>query len=487
MPLDDEFRRHLHDLTIETLLGLREGEAEYERRLVWEARQKNNRAAIPIAYSNAAIHAFRTRAERLLERYIRALHECGVRIDDEVESEVLGLIRSQTSASHALVFPPAIRGEQPAAVQRAHAMELSRLGNLLYRQAANRLREEKFKARQGSNPNHVGEGGPVRDFSQGPSPRPQTAAPRAFISYSWDDESHREWVCQLATRLRSDGVDVSIDKWETVPGDQLAAFMERSIRENQFVVIICTPRYKQRSDAREGGVGYEGDIMTSEAMNSQNNRKFIPVLRKGAWSAAAPSWLLGKYRVNLSGEPYSERDYEDLVRTLLDKRESAPPLGSPMATITRDANRAPELTGVNADMEFEDIRITRVLVEEVTEPRNDGSRGCALYSIPFALSRNPPSVWAELFIKNWNHPSRFTSMHRPGIASVDGSAVTLNGTTIEEVERYHRDTLQLAIAKTNEEYREIRREQQKQIAYEGKRREERKKHIEDASKRIEFD
>ena len=111
----------------------------------------------------------------------------------------------------------------------------------------------------------------------------------AFISYSWDDDAHCDWVRALAGRLRADGIDVSIDRWAAVPGDQLSAFMERAIRENQFVVIVCTPRYKHRSDAREGGVGYEGDIMTSEVLNSQNHRKFIPVLRRGVWSQAAPS------------------------------------------------------------------------------------------------------------------------------------------------------------------------------------------------------
>jgi hypothetical protein len=65
----------------------------------------------------------------------------------------------------------------------------------------------------------------------------------AFISYSWDDDAHKEWVRSLAERLRTDGVDVMLDRWAAVPGDQLPAFMERAIRENQFVVIVCTPRY----------------------------------------------------------------------------------------------------------------------------------------------------------------------------------------------------------------------------------------------------
>jgi len=309
----------------------------------------------------------------------------------------------------------------------------------------------------------------------------------AFISYSWDDDAHREWVRRLAERLRADGVDVSIDRWAVVPGDQLSAFMERAIRDNQFVVIVCTPRYKRRSDAREGGVGYEGDIMTAEVMTSQNNRKFIPVLRSGAWPQAAPSWLLGKYYINLSGEPYSERDYEDLVRTLLGIRETAPPVGKPMATIAPNTNRESGSSPKSTSSEFEDVKITRVIVEEITEPRNDGTPGSALYSIPFALSVRPPSEWVELFTENWNHPPRWTSMHRPGIANVYGATVTLEGTTIEEVERYHRDTLQLAIAETNRQYREWRREQDQRRAREDALREEHRKRIEDASKRIKFD
>jgi hypothetical protein len=303
----------------------------------------------------------------------------------------------------------------------------------------------------------------------------------AFISYSWDDDAHRDWVRALAERLRADGVDVSIDRWGAVPGDQLTAFMEGAIRENQFVVIICTPRYKHRSDYREGGVGYEGDIMTAEIMNSQNHRKFIPVLRKGSWSEAAPSWLLGKYYINLSAEPYSERDYEDLVRTLLGIREAAPPIGKPMSTISPKMNR--ELPSA----EFEDIKITRVIVEEVTEPRNDRTPGSALYSVPFALSVSPDPEWTRLFIENWNHPSRFTTMHRPGIASVDGATITLDGTTIEEVERYHRDTLQLAIAETNRKYRESLREGEQGRARTNSQREEHRKRIENTSKRIKFD
>jgi hypothetical protein len=153
-------------------------------------------------------------------------------------------------------------------------------------------------------------------------------SPKVFISYSWDGESHREWVRELATRLRTeDGVDVKLDCWETVPGDQLLEFMEQAVQESDYVLCICAPRYKEKFDRRSGGVGYEGDIMTGEVFVSRYQRKFIPIFRKGEWKEAAPSWLLGKYYVDMRGDPYSENSYQDLVTTLHGEHEEAPPIG----------------------------------------------------------------------------------------------------------------------------------------------------------------
>ncbi len=40
-------------------------------------------------------------------------------------------------------------------------------------------------------------------------------------------------------------------------------------------------------------------------------------------------------------------------------------------------------------------------------------------------------------------------MHRPGIASVRGSQIVLEGTTIEELERFHLKTLRLVVHQLN--------------------------------------
>ena len=221
--------------------------------------------------------------------------------------------------------------------------------------------------------------------------------PKAFVSYSWDDDNHKKWVAQLATRLRHDGVEVILDQWHLIPGDQLPEFMEREIRDNDYVLIICTSNYKFKSDKRSGGVGYEGDIMTAEVFSKGNDRKFIPILASGSWEDASPSWLQGKYYIDLSSASTFERGYEDLITTILGIRPQVPLLGKkpnlPNQSGTRNKSRQ-----VEPD---EPIRIGGVIADEVTEPRMDGSRGSALYKIPFRLSRVPSSIWRQLFLKAW--------------------------------------------------------------------------------------
>lgn len=152
--------------------------------------------------------------------------------------------------------------------------------------------------------------------------------PKVFISYSWDDDIHKEWVRTFASRLRADGVDARLDTWHTGPGDNTPEFMDREVRESDFVLCICTPRYKERSDNRIGGVGFEGGLLTSDYFANRNQRKFIPILRTGEWKHSAPSWLIGTYFVDLGGDPFSEKNYRELLATLRNEREQEPPIGN---------------------------------------------------------------------------------------------------------------------------------------------------------------
>jgi hypothetical protein len=314
--------------------------------------------------------------------------------------------------------------------------------------------------------------------------------PTAFISYSWDSDAHKDWVRNLGIRLRKDGIKVILDRWDLVPGDQLPQFMEKAVRESDYVLIVCTRKFRDRSDNRVGGVGYEGDIMSAEVFNDRNQRKLIPILREAPWATAAPSWLKGKYYVDLSPDPLPEAQYQDLLNTLLGTRTPAPPVGKiqghPSAP-TGPAGRTSHVPPAATATAFAPIKITGVIVDQIGVPRGDGSRGSALYRVPFRLSRRPPSEWAKLFIQRWNSPPRFTTMHRRGIATVEGDKVVLDGTTVEEVQQCHRDTLILAANEANRRYVEHLQRIRQQEGREAKRIAEHKHAVEDIAGQIDFD
>ena len=193
--------------------------------------------------------------------------------------------------------------------------------------------------------------------------------PKVFISYAWEQPAHQEWVRQLASRLRTDGVDVTLDRWHLQPGDQLPAFMEAAVRDNDFVLIVCTPKYKERSDRRVGGVGYEGDIITAEVLNYRNEKKFLPLFRSGqSWTEAAPSWLLGSLYLDFRGDNYSEESYRELLRTLLGRRESAPVLGeAPRWSSPRAYAVTPRLRGPLLGRDSESSRLLALLLAPETQ------------------------------------------------------------------------------------------------------------------------
>jgi len=310
--------------------------------------------------------------------------------------------------------------------------------------------------------------------------------PKAFISYSWDSDDHKRWALEFASRLRSDGVETTIDQWALAHGDQLPKFMETAVRDNDYVLIVCTPRYAHRSNNRIGGTGYEGDIMTAEVWSTRNERKFIPVLRSGDWLSASPTWLSGKWGVDLSGDPFSEEQYLDLVNTLHGTRPIAPPVVPRRRHASAPAPPQTVASPDNPPM-LEPIRILNIVVDEVTSPRNDGTRGSALYRVPFQLSRRPSSEWAESFVLQWNRPPSWTSMHRPGIASVRGDKVILDGTTIEEVEKTHRKTLLLVLEATNRAVAEYEKAVFEHRRKQESERQEHQRNVSDAADRIKFD
>ncbi len=287
--------------------------------------------------------------------------------------------------------------------------------------------------------------------------------PKVFISYSWEEDAHQKWVREFADKLLADGIDATVDQYDASLGDRLPHFMEQSITTADYVLIICTPLYKEKADNRKGGVGYEGHIITEELYSKGNERKFIPVVRKGSFNAAMPTFLAGKLGIDLTDTTHFENNYKDLITTIYGVKNK-PEIGRVPSYVSQAVS---QLRPSSPD---EPIHILGIITDEVTVPRMDGTRGCALYKIPFRLSKRPNNLWVNIFLSTWNSPPRFTTMHRPGIASVYGDKIILDGTTIEEVRDYHRETLVLCVNIANEKEQAIIMEEKRKRELEENRK-----------------
>ncbi len=170
--------------------------------------------------------------------------------------------------------------------------------------------------------------------------------PTCFISYSWDSEPHRIWVRSLAERLQSSGVKTYLDQWDVQPGADLTRYMEASIRESEFVLLICTPSFAEKANAGLGGVGYEKLIVTGEIFGRVSpETKFVPLLRAGDGRTALPSYLRSKVFIDFRRDHDFARGFELLLRHLHRAPESQrPPLGPkpPFTTPPSQPSQQPE-------------------------------------------------------------------------------------------------------------------------------------------------
>ncbi|MCK1236787.1 toll/interleukin-1 receptor domain-containing protein [Streptococcus uberis] len=276
-------------------------------------------------------------------------------------------------------------------------------------------------------------------------------SPKVFISYSWDSIEHKEWVKELANKLLDNGIDVTIDQYDLELGDRLPQFMETQIRASDYILIICTEKYKQKADARTNGVGYESHIISGELFSNNNDRKFIPIVRSEHVSEVLPTFLQGKMAINLGNN--TEEDFQDLLTTLFGINKK--PL---LKDVPNDIISNKIKYGSNSDT-TEDIQILGIIADEVTIPKLDGTVGSALYKIPLRLNRKPSELWEQLFLENWKYPPKFTTMHRSKIAKIINDKIILDGTTIEEVKEYHRDTLKLCVELSNNQEKDHIRKQ----------------------------
>ncbi len=149
------------------------------------------------------------------------------------------------------------------------------------------------------------------------------SAPKLFISYSWTDPTHEQWVVELATELRESGVDVILDKWDLKEGNDAVSFMEKMVTDPDIkkVAIITDETYAIKADVRAGGVGTETQIISKEVYDNQEQDKFVAVVSKKdeQGNPYLPTYYKSRIYVDLSEPDNYSENFEKLLRWIFDK------------------------------------------------------------------------------------------------------------------------------------------------------------------------
>ncbi len=150
--------------------------------------------------------------------------------------------------------------------------------------------------------------------------------PKVYISYSYDSEKHIQWVRDLGERLRADGIDVLLDQWELLPGDDILQSQQQWIRECEAVVVVLTPGYTIRIGDKDTGVGFDLAYLEQLLEQSSAAPRIIPIIREEDPTFSFPDWLERLYRLDFRTNQQIETSYPLLLDALF-RRRKAPPLG----------------------------------------------------------------------------------------------------------------------------------------------------------------
>lgn len=260
--------------------------------------------------------------------------------------------------------------------------------------------------------------------------------PSIFVSYAHEDA---DLARLFAKALEVEGARVWLDQGELLIGDSLIDRISEAIAEFDFVAALV-------SAASVGSNWCRKEIALAVSKQLRRGGRNVTVLPLRVGDVAMPASLADVKWLQLDRSAVAACASE-VVRDAVGHLGRA---GVGITTTPAVRRQSPDWSSAPAAIDTEPVRITGVDTDGVGRPRSDGSRGSALYRVPLLLNRVPHPAWSASFAEVWNSPPAWTSMHRPGIASVQGNRIVLDGTTIEELERYHLQTLKLVVRLLNE-------------------------------------
>lgn len=227
--------------------------------------------------------------------------------------------------------------------------------------------------------------------------------PSVFVSYSHDSDAHAKRVLALADRLRGDGIDARLDQYIAHPPQGWPRWMQQQAVECRFVLLVCTPTFRQRFDGEDtggagNGVKWEG-LLAQQILYEAGtyNDKLVPVLFEEGGEDDVPLSLRAYTRYRL------EAGYDELYRRLTGQPLTpAPPVGA--RRVMPPAPRQELGTAGATGRERVEVRKTfsdEELVDELARVLSDGDEAKMVARRAGFSPANIPSFRVPLVF--WSH------------------------------------------------------------------------------------
>lgn len=139
--------------------------------------------------------------------------------------------------------------------------------------------------------------------------------PKVFISHASEDKDR--FVIDFASRLRAQGIDVWLDRWEMLPGDSLVdKLFEEGIHSATAVVVVLSTNSVDKPWVRE-------EINAAFVKHVAGGTKLIPVVLD---DCRVPESLASTLWEKISDLTAYEQSFERIVAAITGVRDK-PPLG----------------------------------------------------------------------------------------------------------------------------------------------------------------
>ena len=233
--------------------------------------------------------------------------------------------------------------------------------------------------------------------------------PSIFISYSWDSESHKDWVRKLADKLIHDGIHVIIDQYDLRGGEDKHLFMEKGVKNVSHVLVICTPDYVERANDRTRGVGEETSLITPGFYDREKSgKKFIPIVRIKVEGIATPDYLSSLVYVDFTND--LDSSYEELLRILYDTPKYQKPSRGKRPQLPQHTTQTSPQS--NPSVSVETLHLSVINSEQDEWAYNDEKGIYIFLSNPLVQIRKVRNSDLEPFRENWTEKYPDPSAYR---------------------------------------------------------------------------